>query len=106
MSSRARITVPQDEIARFCRRHHIRRLALFGSVLRLDFRPESDVDVLVEFESWHVPGLAFFGMEAELGRILGRKVDLHTPQFLSRHFRDRVLRESEALFQAPGKIPA
>jgi len=100
MRSRARINVPQDEIARFCLRHHIRRLAFFGSVLRPDFRPDSDVDVLVEFDPGHVPGLAFFGMEDELSRILGRKVDLHTPQFLSRHFRDRVLRESEVQYVA------
>lgn len=100
MRSRARITVPQDELARFCLRHHIRRLAFFGSVLRPDFRPDSDVDVLVEFETGHVPGLAFFGMEEELSRILGRKVDLQTPQFLSRHFRDRVLKESEVQYVA------
>jgi len=100
MSSRVRIQVPKDEIVQFCLRHHIRPLAFFGSVLRPDFRPDSDVDVLVEFEPGHVPGLAFFGMEAELARILGRKVDLHTPQFLSRHFRDRVLRESEVEYVA------
>lgn len=100
MRSRARISVPQEEIARFCLRHHIRRLAFFGSVLRPDFRSDSDVDVLVEFEPGHVPGLAFFGMEAELARILGRKVDLHTPQFLSRHFRDRVSKEAEVQYVA------
>ena len=84
--SRAKIDVPRERIAEFCRRHHIRRLALFGSVLRDDFRPDSDVDVLVEFEPGHVPGLAFFDMEAELSAILGRKVDLNTPSFLSRYF--------------------
>ena len=75
----------------FCRRHHVRKLALFGSVLRDDFGPDSDVDVLVEFEPGHVPGLAFFDMEAELSHLIGRQVDLNTPQFLSRYFRDTVL---------------
>ncbi len=100
MSSRVRIQVPKDEIVRFCLRHHIRRLAFFGSVLRPDFRPDSDVDVLVEFEPGHVPGLAFFEMESALSRMLGRKVDLQTPQFLSRYFRDRVLKEAEVQYVA------
>ena len=71
--------------------HHIRKLAVFGSVLHGDARPDSDLDVLVEFEPGHVPGLAFFGMEQELSELLGRKVDLNTPQFLSPYFRDEVL---------------
>ena len=95
-----RIEVNKHEIERFCRRHRIRRLALFGSVLRDDFGPDSDVDVLVEFEDGHVPGLAFFAMEAELSKILGRKVDLNTPQFLSRHFREEVLAEAEDQYAA------
>ena len=95
-----RIEVDKQQIARFCRRHRIRRLALFGSVLRDDFSPESDVDVLVEFEDGHVPGLAFFTMQAELSKILGRKVDLNTPRFLSRHFRDDVLAEAEDQYAA------
>jgi len=95
-----RIAIAQDEIAAFCRRHHIRRLALFGSVLRDDFRPESDVDVLVEFEPGHTPGLDFFSMEIELSEIIGRKVDLNTPGFLSRYYRDRVLAEAEVLYDA------
>ena len=95
-----RIEVDKQQIARFCRRHRIRRLALFGSVLRDDFSPESDVDVLVEFEDGHVPGLAFFTMQAELSKILGRKVDLNTPQFLSRHFREDVLAEAEDQYAA------
>ena len=94
MSSTSRVDVPHDKIAEFCRRHHIRKLALFGSVLRDDFRPDSDVDVLVEFEPGHVPGLAFFGMQDELSQLLGRKVDLNTPKFLSRYFRDRVLQQA------------
>lgn len=92
-----KILVDQQQIADFCRRHHIRRLAFFGSVLRNDFGPESDVDVLVEFELGHVPGLAFLAMEEELSEILGRKVDLNTPGFLSPYFRDRVLSEAEEL---------
>jgi hypothetical protein len=93
-----RIELPEERIAEFCRRHNVRRLALFGSVLREDFRPDSDVDVLVEFEPGRVPGLAFFGMEEELSRMLGRKVDLNTPGFLSRYFRDRVLAEAHVLY--------
>ncbi|HTP24957.1 MAG TPA: nucleotidyltransferase family protein [Anaeromyxobacteraceae bacterium] len=95
-----RIAFDRDAIAAFCRRHHVRRLAFFGSVLREDFTSESDVDVLVEFESRHVPGLAFFDMERELSEILGRRVDLNTPGFLSRHFRDQVLAEAENQYVA------
>ena len=91
----ARINTDSQEIAEFCRRHHIRMLAFFGSVLREDFGPDSDVDVLVEFEPGHVPGLALFSMEEELSRILRRKVDLNTRGFLSPYFRDRVLSEAE-----------
>lgn len=93
-----RIPIDRQKIADFCRRHHIRRLALFGSVLREDFGPESDVDILVEFEPEHVPGLAFIAMEVELSEILGRKVDLNTPGFLSRYVRDTVLAEAEAQY--------
>ena len=89
----ARIDIPQEEIAAFCKRHHIRRLALFGSVVRDDFRPDSDVDVLVEFEPEYTPGLQFFSMQIELSQILGRPVDLNTPQWLSPRFRDDVQRE-------------
>lgn len=83
METRARIQLPREKVADFCRKHHIRRLALFGSVLRDDFTPESDVDVLVEFEPGYVPGLAFFGMQRELSAIVGRAVDLNTPEDLS-----------------------
>lgn len=88
------IDIDRGALGAFCRRHHVQRLALFGSVLRDDFSAASDVDVLVEFEPGHVPGLRFFEMERELSDILGRKVDLNTPAFLSRHFRDRVLAEA------------
>lgn len=99
MSTQAHIPIPKDRIADFCRRHHIRKLALFGSVLRDDFTPESDVDVLVEFDPGHTPGLAFFSMEDELSQLLGRKVDLNTPKFLSRHFRDRVLQQAVVQYE-------
>jgi predicted nucleotidyltransferase len=93
-----RIPIDHQQVADFCRRHRIRKLALFGSVLREDFGPESDVDVLVEFEPGHVPGLAFISMEAELSEILGRRVDLNTPGFLSRYLRDRILSETEVQY--------
>jgi predicted nucleotidyltransferase len=95
----AQVQVDRSALADFCRRHHIRKLAFFGSVLRDDFRPDSDIDVLVEFEPGHVPGLAFFAMEAELSELLGRKVDLNTPQFLSRYFRDEVRAEAEVQYE-------
>ena len=94
------IKVPDAEIADFCERHHIRKLSFFGSVLRDDFGPESDIDVLVEFEPDHIPGLAFFGMQDELSEILGHKVDLHTPGFLSKYFRAKVLAEAEIQYVA------
>lgn len=97
---RVRIDVPRERIADFCRRHHVRRLAFFGSVLRDDFTPQSDVDVLVEFEPDKTPGLAFFGMQDELSEILGRRVDLNTPQDLSKYFREEVLAEAEELYVA------
>lgn len=96
----AKINIQQPQIADFCRRHHIRRLAFFGSVLRDDFSPESDVDVLVEFEPGHTPGLAFFAMQRELSQILGRKVDLNTAADLSPYFRQEVLDEVEVFYVA------
>lgn len=92
------ITVDQEKIADFCLRHHIRKLAFFGSVLREDFKPESDIDVLVEFEPGHTPGLAFFTMQDELSEILGQKVDLNTPDCLSKYFREQVLAEAEVYY--------
>lgn len=86
------VEIPSTELAAFCERNHILKLSLFGSILTNRFRPESDVDVLVEFQPGHIPG--FFGlarMERELSALLGRKVDLRTPQDLSRYFRDDVL---------------
>jgi predicted nucleotidyltransferase len=92
--------IEKTQLAEFCRRHHIRWLALFGSILRSDFRPESDIDILVEFEPEHIPGL--FGMarlERELSQLLGgRKVDLRTPEDLSCYFRDEVLQTAEVVY--------
>ena len=97
----SRITVSPEAISDFCRRHHIRRLSLFGSVLRDDFRPESDVDVLVEFEPAHVPGyIRMAAMESELSVLLGRKVDLLTPNSISHYFREKVLLEAYLLHDA------
>ncbi len=95
---RARIDIPKERIEDFCRRHRVRRLALFGSVLRDDFTPNSDVDVLVEFEPGKTPGWRFFSMEEELSAILGRRVDLNTPNSLSKYFRDEVLAEAEEVY--------
>src|SRR5213593_1698900 len=95
-----RIPIDRERIAAFCRRHHIRRLALFGSVLRDDFGPSSDVDVLVEFEPGRVPGLRFFGMQEELSRILGRRVDFNTAEDLSRYYREKVLAEAQPVYVA------
>ena len=100
MNEKSNIQLPVDEVAAFCKRNRIRKLSLFGSALRDDFRPDSDVDVFVEFEPGHVPGLAFFAMQNELSDILGRKVDLNTPQFLSRYFREQVLAEAEVQYAA------
>ena len=100
MNRQAAIPVPGEQIAEFCRRHHIRRLALFGSVLRRDFRPDSDVDVLVEFEAGHVPGLIRLGsIEAELSTLFGgRKVDLNTPNSFNPQLRSQILAEAEVQF--------
>jgi predicted nucleotidyltransferase len=92
------ITIPYDEISAFCQRHHIRKLALFGSVLRPDFSADSDIDVLVEFEPEHVPGWEFVGLQEELTQMLGREVDLNTYGSLSRHFRDKVVQNAQVIY--------
>jgi len=89
-----KIQLPHQALTEFCRRNRIRRLAFFGSVVREDFSPTSDVDVLVEFEPGYTPGLAFFAMQEELSKILGRKVDLNTTGFLSPYFRQQVQEEA------------
>ena len=92
------IEIPNDRIAEFCRRNRIRRLALFGSILRDDFDAASDIDVLVEFAPNAKIGLRFFAIQRELSQILNRKVDLNTPGFLDRYYREEVLREAEVLY--------
>ena len=94
------LSIDRAAVSEFCKRHHIARLALFGSVIRDDFRPESDIDVLVEFQPGVRVGLAFIRMQDELSAVLGRTVDLHTPASLSKYFRDQVLREAEPLYVA------
>jgi predicted nucleotidyltransferase len=99
--SKARIDIPPDGIAAFCRRHHIRELRLFGSVLRDDFRADSDVDFLVEFEPGAPVGLLGLAqMEMELGDLVGRKADLRTVGDLSRYFRQDVLQGAALLYAA------
>jgi uncharacterized protein len=101
MELRPGIAVADDELEAFCRRHGVRRLALFGSALRDDFRDDSDVDVLVEFEPERTPGLlSLAGMELELGQLLGREVELRTYGDLSRHFRDEVVASARELYAA------
>lgn len=96
-----RLSLSQDQLAEFCRRNHIRKLSLFGSILREDFTPESDVDMLVEFEPGaRVSLFDLVGMEIELSEALGRKVDLNTPQDLSRFFRRKVLAEAQVQYAA------
>ena len=97
----ARIEIPQERLAEFCQKHHIQKLSLFGSVIRDDFTPVSDVDVLVEFAPGRTPGLAFFGMQEELSDTLGRQVDLNTAAWLSPYFRQQVLDEAELIYVAP-----
>ncbi len=92
------LTISKEEIAEFCRRNHIRKLAFFGSVLRDDFRDDSDIDVLVEFEPGVSVGLRFFAIERELSELLGRKVDLNTRGFLGKYMREEVLTEAEVQY--------
>ena len=94
------LSIPRDQLTAFCQEHGIRRLAIFGSALREDFGPDSDVDVLVEFEPDRIPGLlGLAGMEIELsGLFLGRRVDLRTPEDLSLYFRQNVLDTAEVQY--------
>jgi len=95
----AAIEISPNQLESFCRQHHIRRLAFFGSVIREDFGPLSDVDVLVEFEPGHTPGLDFFTIETELSQLLGRKVDLQTANFLSPEIRQTALSEAVTVYE-------
>jgi len=102
MNQRA-MEIPREKIAAFCRKHHILKLSFFGSVLRDDFRPESDVDVLVQFESGHTPGLAIVDVEEELSLLLGgHKVDLILEDSLNRRIRRRVLQEAQVQYVQEG----
>lgn len=96
----SRLPVDGEKLADFCRKHGIRKLSLFGSVLKGTARPDSDIDLLVEFEPDRIPGLlALAGIEIELSRLLGgRRVDLRTAQDLSRYFRDEVVRTAEVQY--------
>jgi predicted nucleotidyltransferase len=92
------IFVPNERLSDICRRNHIRKLSLFGSILHGDSNPTSDVDLLVEFDPAHVPGLRFFTIQDELSRIFERRVDLNTINDLSGYFRDAVLAEAEPIY--------
>ena len=98
------ITIPKEFLGEFCERNHIRKLSLFGSVLTPRFRPESDIDVLVEFDPDHIPGLlTLAGMEIEISERLGRKVDMRTAEDLSRYFRDEVVASALPQFERTGR---
>lgn len=99
MNAKLPISFDRQQLAAFCRERGIRKLSLFGSVLREDFSPESDVDVLVEFLPGQTPGLAFFGYGDQLTKLIGHKVDLNTPGFLSKHFREDVLRQAVTIYE-------
>ena len=94
------ITLDKRALADFCKKRHVRKLSLFGSAVRADFKPASDLDLLVEFDKGHTPGLAFFSLADDLSAFFGRKVDLNTPQSLSPYFRDQAISESEILYDA------
>jgi len=97
--NKTRISIPPKKLAQFCAKYHIRKLAFFGSVLRDDFGSTSDVDILVEFENGHTPGLAFIDIQDNLSKLLGgREVDLVTPKFLNRRIKDRVLKEAKVVY--------
>lgn len=99
MGRKSHIALPKGKIAEFCKLHHIRKMSLFGSYLHGDFGPESDIDLLIEFEPNHVPGLiTLSGMEIELSDLIGRKVDLRTPEDLSRYFRKEVVASAEVQY--------
>ena len=91
--------LPSQQIQIFCQKHHIRQLSFFGSVVRDDFGPQSDIDVLVKFEPGYTPGLDFFLIEAELSRLVGRRVDLQTLNFLSPEIRNSVLAEAVPAYE-------
>jgi len=96
-----KVAVPKDQIAAFCRRHHVRKLSLFGSVLRDDFGPDSDIDVLVDFEPGHAVGFGIIDIEEELSRLFGgHRVDMVREKYLNRRLRDRILASAEVQYAA------
>lgn len=97
-STSAKVSIPKENLAELCQRFHIRKLALVGSVLREDFSSNSDIDMLVEFEAGYTPGFAFIDIQDHLSDLLGRTVDLNTPQDLSSYFRANVMDEAEVLY--------
>jgi hypothetical protein len=96
----AQVSIERDQLAAFCRRHHIRLLSLFGSAVRRDFRPDSDIDVLIEFEEGHGPGfIGLHQVEIELSALFdGRRLDLVNPKYLNPRIRDQVLAEAEVQY--------
>ena len=99
MMEKSNIDLSKEEIVRFCKQNHIRKLSVFGSALRKDFGTDSDVDILVEFDPDHIPGfIRLAGMKNELTRIIGRKVDMRTAEDLSRYFRQEVLQSAEVQY--------
>jgi uncharacterized protein len=92
------VVIKRDEIALLCQQYHIRKLSLFGSVLRDDFRPDSDIDILIEFEPGHIPGFEFSDIQDKLSEIVGRPVDLNTLKSLSRYFREQVTAEANVVY--------
>ena len=93
------IPVTEAQISDFCRRHHIRKLTFFGSVLGEDFRPDSDVDVLVEFEAGHTPGFCVYDIEQELSQLCGgRRIDMVNPKYINRWLKDNVLSTAEPAY--------
>ena len=96
----SKIPIPEKQLAEICRKQHIKRLSFFGSFVRDDFGPDSDIDILVEFAKGMVPGLKFFSIQRELTELFGRQVDLNTPESLSPFYRDNILDEAKVLYVA------
>ena len=102
MSTPTGFLIPEEQIAEFCQKHRIRKLALFGSVLRDDFRDDSDIDVLVEFEPDVSLGLNFFTIQYELEDLLGRRIDFATPEMLKQYVRRRILSSAQVIYERSG----
>ena len=92
------VNILEKDMDQLCQNYHVMKLALFGSILRKDFSKDSDIDVLVEFEPGHTPGLAFFNLQQELSKLFGKPVDLNTKKWLSRYFRDDVNSQATPLY--------